>query len=537
MILSLAFLVALPAYDLQAAVDDAVRAGKNRLVLPQGSLKVSSAADYALDVRGLRGFTIEGKGTTLVLQRPDQGLAAFRECANVSLVGFTVDHDVPSMTQGWIRSISDGGGTYEVEIMPGYLASVKDIPARPVGYIFDPKTLDWRQGSIDLYFERVTHLGGRRFRFEVGRKIDHAASVGDLMAFRGKGRTEIIFDACAKTRVDGVTLRSSPGFAIHESGGPGGSFFRYSVVRGPKPRGATVAPLLSSNADAFHSSGVRKGPRVEGCRFEWMADDGVPIHGNYVGVAEANQRRIVIAAPWKSEWFRPGDRVRVYAKGGFPQRTESELPRVVSIQPAQVDKKWPTSAYGRLKDNPTYYAVTLDRDIAGMAPDDLVTNAECQGDGFQVRGNTILNNRARGMLITASSGIIENNTIDGSTIAGIVLSPELYWLQSDYSRNVTIRGNTIRNVSRATVGPWSNQVGGIVVTAEIPSGRLHRDIRIENNTLERIYGPAITVCHAANVKLMGNKFSDLRSVVNNAGRDHGVPAKGETYIKDATIEE
>lgn len=523
-----------PVYDLQAAVEESVRAGRNRLELPPGQLKLESDADYALDIEGLKGFTIEGRRSTLVLDRPDQGLARFRDCDSVTLLGFSVRHRVPSMTQGRIRSVSADKGTYEVEIMPGYIAELDRLPTSLVGYIFDPDTLDWRTGSVDLYFEKATAIGTRRLRLEMGHPIDHAVSVGDLMAFRGKGRTAILFANCARTKVDGLKIYSSSGFAIHEAGGEGGSYYRYSVLRGPVPEGADTAPLLSSNADAFHSSGVRRGPQVQGCRFEYMADDGIPIHGNYLGVVAVRGRTLVLEAPWPDEWFRPGDRLRIYAPQLAQEITSEGLPRVVSwdrVEGAPAS----TSTYVPLKGKSFVYTVTLDRELEGIVPAGLVTNAECQGDGFVVRNNTILNNRARGMLITASDGVIEDNTVDGSTIAGIVLSPELYWLQSDFSRNVVVRRNTIRNVSRAAVGPWSDQVGGLVITGGVGSSRLHRGITVENNSFASIFGPAIVVRRASKVTLKGNRFKDLRSVVNDAGKSHGIPAFGERFVDDSEI--
>lgn len=503
------------------------------MALPRGRLLLDSPADYALQISGLNNFRIEGKGTTFVIARSNQGFANLSSCSRVALTGFSVEHRVPSMTQGWIRSVSKDMSSYEVEIMPGFPFGPDDFPERPVGYIFDPKSLDWKKGSIDLYFEKVTRLSGRTLRLDLGRPVKHEAAVGDLMAFRGKWRTEVIFSDCSQMKVHDVTLRSSPGFGLQESGGEGGNVYQYKVTRGPVPLGAPMAPLLSSNADAFHSNSVRKGPRLENCHFEYMADDGVPIHGNYLAVADSGPQKLVLSAPWAAEWFRVGDRVRVYSKGGASLLTSSKLPRVKGYR--QINRSVSPSSYLPLQGKSHIYEVLLDSEVAGVDFDSLATNAECQGDGFVVKGNSILNNRARGMLITASNGLIENNIISGSTIAGIVISPELYWLQSDYSSQIVIRGNKIKNVSRAAVGPWSNQVGGIVITAEIPRGKLHRDILIEGNSFEQIYGAAVVIRHADRVHLKDNHFTDLRRVVNDAGKDHGLPTGGEVFIDDASV--
>src|SRR5213079_2064745 len=48
------------------------------------------------------------------------------------------------------------------------------------------------------------------------------------------------------------------------------------------------------------------------------------------------------------------------------------------------------------------------------------SNPSALGSGFVIRNNIIRNHRARGILVKADDGLIEGNTIDGSTIAGIV---------------------------------------------------------------------------------------------------------------------
>ncbi len=523
----LAALLVVP-FDLQGAIDTALRAGRTSLVLPKGEIRLSATGAFALDVKGINGFEISGPGTTLILTRPNLGLAAFRYSRRITLKGFTVRHEPVTQTQGWVRSVNNDKSIYEVEMMPGYEADPAHLPDNPVAYIFDPQTLNWRKGSIDLDFKRVVSLGNRRLKLEVGRPMNHDVRVGDYMAFRGRGQTDVLLDNCADSRIEDVTFQSASGFVVHESGGDGGNYFRYNVLRGPKPTGATIAPLLSANADAFHSSGVRKGPIVENSRFEYMPDDGVPIHGNYVGVSEASGKRLVITAQWAEEWFRKGDRIRVYTKDGVELRTKGELPKVVEFKPL-AGYKGPSLAYDSLKDKPHNYEVWLDKEVPGAQLNDLASNAERQGDGFVVRGNSILNNRARGMLLTASNGLVENNRIDGSTIGGIVLAPELYWMQSDFSSNVVIRNNTVRNIGYATVGPWTNQVGGIVVTADKAKANLHQNIRIQDNLLETIYGPAIVVRFTSQAIIQNNQFRNLQSVINGAGSNHGIPAKGEIF--------
>ena len=48
-----------------------------------------------------------------------------------------------------------------------------------------------------------------------------------------------------------------------------------------------------------------------------------------------------------------------------------------------------------------------------MRFDSLITNMDIEGSGFVVRDNIMMNNRGRGLLVKASNGLIERNTILG----------------------------------------------------------------------------------------------------------------------------
>ena len=118
---------------------------------------------------------------------------------------------------------------------------------------------------------------------------------------------------CEKINIDGLTILGGTGFCVHEDGGEGDSRYAYTLTYPPKPDGATAAPLIASNADAFHSGGVRRGPTLENCSFEGMCDDGIPIHGYYGLVVERQDagKTLLMAGPWDRSFFRAGDPIRV----------------------------------------------------------------------------------------------------------------------------------------------------------------------------------------------------------------------------------
>ena len=45
------------------------------------------------------------------------------------------------------------------------------------------------------------------------------------------------------------------------------------------------------------------------------------------------------------------------------------------------------------------------------------------GSGYVIRGNTVTNNRGRGMILKGSRGLVENNNIAVNRFAGLLVRP------------------------------------------------------------------------------------------------------------------
>jgi len=166
-----------------------------------------------------------------------------------------------------------------------------------------------------------------------------------------------------------------------------------------------------------------------------------------------------------------------------------------------------------------YFEVTLDHALPAEF-DDLVSNPAAEGSGYILRQNTIRNHRARGMLLKADNGLVEGNTIDGSTMGGIVLSPEFWWNEASYSHDVIIRNNTIRHVAYAP-----DQLGSVLVatTENVPlAGCGHSRITIEGNRFVELNGVNLLITSACDVTVRKNRFiHSQHQATETAGRSWG----------------
>lgn len=487
--------------SLQRALDDAVHAKKDRLVIPPGVYRLPPpSSPWCLLVRDARDLEIDATGVELVLVDRHKGALQLLRCNNVRLRGLSIRHEMPPFTQGRIDAVDDK--SLEVTIHDGYPADLdnpESFAARLPGYVFDPKTRQWKAGVMDVEAERVERIGERRFRLHLHHPAERA-DIGDLIAFRGRGLPDLHLGACGAMSIDGVTIRNGSGFVVHEDGGDGGSRFHYTVTYAPKPEGASESPLLSCNADAFHSSGVRRGPTLEDCLFEGMGDDGIPIHGAYALVVESRDASMIAT----EGALRLGDPIRLFSPDGAPAgEGKVTALRRVEFTP---DGKSRYRGFADLSKS-RYVEVTTEPPLqAGF--DWLASNPAAMGSGYVIRNNVIRNHRARGILLKAENGLVEGNTIEGSTTAAIVLAPEPLWREACYSRNVVIRGNTIRRCGTATAGPWTPQAGVLTVTAEVKPGTApgHRNIVIENNRFEENDGINVLLQAVDGVKVAGNRF-------------------------------
>ncbi len=451
--------------SIQEGIEAAGRAGMKRVVIPAGTYRLPKPNGGAyLSFRNLADLEIDARGVTLLRTDPTKGGINFNRCRNVTVNGMTLLNETPPFTQGTLVGIDPDGRWLEVRIDQGYPANFDDPQtgeAKTMGDVFDPRTRQWKVGTVDYGVERPERLGPGLFRLNLQWRVKPASqpvSVGDLMAFRGRLSTDIFLGECSGMVITNVTILHGSGFCVHESGGEGGNHYSYKVTYGPKPAGATASPLIACNADAFHSSGVRKGPIVENCLFEGMPDDGVPIHGNFALVMDSAGREVTLCLAERI-FFRNGDPIRFFNQHGH-YLAETTIREIATLN--QYKPKSPITT-DRFKRARRFVTLTLDKSV----PVDFqcyASDPAANGSGYVVRNNIIRNHRARGMLLKADNGLVEGNTVDGSTIAGIVIAPEIWWNEAGYSRNVIVRKNVIRNTGYAAVGSSDYQAGALTVT-------------------------------------------------------------------------
>jgi hypothetical protein len=518
--------------SVQQGIAEAWKASAKKVVIPPGTYRIAAPAQGAhLQFHDVSDFEIDARGVTFVFADQTRGGIEFRNCHNVTLRGATIRFETLPFTQGVVEAIAPDGRWYDLRIEEGYPRNFDDsdyFPPQPTGYLFDPKTRWWKRGVLDCYGEKVERLGPDKFRIYWKRPLGpdvHPVAIGDLMGFRGSGWHNITVLGCSGMNLTGVTITSAGLFAVWEGHGGGPNHYSVTVKRGPRPAGAKTDPLFSSTADAFHSTNMRKGPVLENCYFESMPDDGIAIHGTYSFVLQAEGNRIVI----NKNSFQPGDPLRLFDPMGRPAG-EAVVKALKPLAAFQTTQKSRRITRGDSTRGP-YWELMLDRELKADF-DYLASNPAAMGSGYIARNNTIRNHRARGMLLKADNGLVEGNTIDGSTMGGIVITPEFWWSEACYSRNIVVRNNLVKNVAYWQ-RPWAGFILAALDKDPVPPGG-HQNIVVEGNTFESINGVNMFLSSATGVVVRNNRFlNPQRDDVPINGKQWGVDSGSLIFVTQA----
>lgn len=519
--------------SLQLSILDAYQKGYRKVRIAPGTYPIEGkTGGFGLILRNMEDLEVDGQGVTLVRTNPAQGGIHLDQCRHVVLKGFQVRLATTVRTQGTIVAIAPQRKWFDVVVDKGYpteLDNPKQFDPHPTVYFFDPKTLQWKEGTYDIAVDRLERQGAERFRLFAYLPPELPVEVGDLLTYRNYLSTDLEVSGCSGIQIQEMSFIGPTGWVIHEGGGEGGNYYNYSIHYPPPPPGGTRRPLMAAGADGFHCSGVRHGPIVEGCLLQGMPDDGIAVHGHYAMVQEVMERSLILRVPW-SNFFEVGDRVRIYNQQALPQ--DEALVEAVEVLANYRPKE--QTKLKAFQDGNLFVKLTLDKEVVAQF-EFLVSDPAANGRGYLLRNNIIRNHRARGMLLKADNGLVENNRIEGSTIAGIVIAPELWWNEADYSHHVKVRNNHVVHVGYATVGPWTDQAGAISLMASagnrFSKGYGHRDVSFIGNTVEHCNGVNLLITSAEDVEVRANVFRHAQQKPCERGANW-VDPKALIYLTD-----
>jgi hypothetical protein len=544
------FATLLPAAEplVQELLDQAVAAGTKKVVLPEGRIEVKGK----LRLRGAKDLVIEGAGTTLVFSDRDGTTWSFDSCRNIKLRGFTIDYDPLPFIQGRITGRAEDGKRFDFTVCDGYPGlRAEDSQHYRQAYVFEADQTRWKPWVPDLYPRQVEILDDRHGRLIMGSApvYHELIQVGDRVVLTLRTGSAIRMNDCENVRIEDVTFLAAPGAAYLGRYMRGDNYYRYSIKPGPPPAGATEPRLLSTCADGLNIAFATKGPTIEGCRFSFMGDDSVNLHGvTFVVLERKSPQELIVGWPYSREQLatvipvgatvrrlRPGNyevlgTAKITAFEPMKERTPEHLKAIRDV--------WPRDEAGR----GTAFRMALAEPL-GVEPGDFLDVPDNDAPGFAIRDCVFEDHRARGLRIMASHGVIERNTFRRLKMNAITIGAEYeFWREAGWVEDVLIRNNTIEDVGRdgANQSGTAYVLGAIGVfgrtdlESRLPLWPGNRGIVIEGNTICGCPQAGIFVAAAKDMQIRNNRLENcFYQPGESAGKGRGLAISGPIDAQNA----
>ncbi len=472
---------------LAQALQAAYGGGARRIVIHPGTYQLPVVDHAIFDLHDWADAVVSAYGVTFIatVDRHSGDIFHLSHCTNVAVAGPTISQTEVTCYQGRVIAAgtdANGNATYDWKPDAGYPIPPADARTFPgTCNIVDGQTRLLRIGVDDFNGKQTLESlgdGAYRVHFKVPKL---PIAVGDWLIGRGDAPApcKIRLDGCRNCTVQDVTLMRN-GFApIFEGGGGGNHILHVVWATGPRPAGATQAPLFSGAADGFHSAGTNPGPDVENCVFQGLLlDDCIAIHGNYQDVKSANGPTLVVANGYAG--LAVGQPARIADQSGFS---------VEALVTALHDNG----------DNTT--TATLDKDYP-VPSGAKINNPLSDGAGYKVIGCHVGNTRARGIIAKGDNGLIRGNTIAYTGISAIKIGAEWGENEAGYAHNVVIEGNVITGCGRIGYGGGAILVDGDGVAD-------NRNIVIRGNQLSSNYSGDISLNWADGVTVENNVITGV----------------------------
>lgn len=522
-----------------------------RLIVPKGTYHFITCDQKAhLNMDNMDNFLLDGQGSELVFESFHSYISICNS-RQVMIKDLTLDWNwekEPLASVGLITKIAEDGSFLECRFpaCPSVTADMRFsivtpfdpmryTPGCPGGMEFRPYENPHIKKTGNLFtdskmLELVRELSGifthrqekadensiRFYTSDPSFTLLHF-HIGDCFMFRHREYDITAVPIC-DTRdctLSNVTLYSAPGSGFVGNGDICGLHFDRCTV--------TVRPgtlrCISTSADCLHICNSLGHFIIENCEFGYAGDDCINIHDN------------------SSMGIEPLSANTLLAKGVVRESVLFEKGYPVELRNPDLSPTGYTSILTNVVWHPTDRTCELsfcDPLPAGLSPDTVLWNQRFSTRSYLIRRCRFTNNRARGILLQGSDGLVEDNVFENIQGAAIQIETgcESRWSEGHGVKNLILRNNIIRHCD---LNAW--QMAVLYMGVYLPGGRtdtaVFENILIEHNSFIDCPRQAMFLSSCKNVTVKNN-------VIINAGQlppdapcygSSGMekPIYGETY--------
>jgi hypothetical protein len=247
--------------------------------------------------------------------------------------------------------------------------------------------------------------------------------------------------------------------------------------------------LHTANNDATHFMHCTGTVKVTNSFFEGMLDDALNVHGLYNMIERVDEKGILVRD------MHPGSKgINIYNVGCHIAVMDQRL--LIPIKTCTIDDV--------LMINSEYFYLTLAEGTDGII-EGLVCEELEHTPTVIFEGNTVQNNRARGVLLAAHGKIaIRNNYFHTPGIAVMFESSGDFWFEAGNTEDVTIENNVFDNCGYA-LGVWGKGVVEVKKRKEFDGENYyHKSISVINNEFKNNVRPLFIAHNVENAVFKGN---------------------------------
>jgi hypothetical protein len=533
----------------KAAGDAAKAGGPVHIVFDLGK-NATYRINRPLAFKDLHGFELNGNGAQLINTTRGSTLT-ISTCSRVTVRDLTIDYDPLPFTQGTIAGLDKAALQITVKVDAGYPDDPAFLATITDGFfkVMDRGTKALKVGARDFLapakVERISQgLIKVHLRWSANDRFPSQlpVAVGDTVTIANSYPHAIVVDGSAATSFIDLKLLASPGMGILENGGAGSMMLqKVSVVPGPRPKGAAMDRLISTNSDGSHFITVERGPTIENCSFANTSDDAVNVHGFYYYVIEKPAPRRYLLTPKWDIGLAAGDEVescdhstfRSLGRTKIEQFTKRHSPEFKGKIASVWKNKSPTTQPDLI------YDVVLQQDLPLKAGDSL-TSLSRIGAGAAIRHCTF--HACGRVLVKAPNTVVEDCQFTYSSGNALQAGSDIgFWSEAGFAENLVLRNNrfthSITGANELTSG--SDALGTIYIGMAFPEGAKgfqnnfqNRNVAIEGNHIDDSYIYAIFVSNADGVKIMNNSIGQtfIRGTAYDAGQLYGIKPDSAIFI-------
>ncbi|MEG2062577.1 MAG: glycosyl hydrolase family 28 protein [Kiritimatiellia bacterium] len=451
-----------------------------------------------LPIENLTNVTFKGNGAFINLKGRIIPFGLW-DCEGVTLENFSIDYEMPPLTQINLLAADAAAKTVTFKTLPGVAWELKgtrlffkgsDWRNSPSGgTLFDPDgTIAYRTGDFGFNLSNViANADGSFTAHGLGQKDFKA---GQTMALRAWERPApgIVLSTSKNSSLLGMNIYYSDGMGVIAQGCENITIDHLKIVPNQE-KGRTH----STQADATHFSGCRGMIRSVNGEYVGMMDDAINVHGTYLRVQKRIDARTLDCAYMHGQaygffWGSAGDQVQ-FVRSKTMEIIGEKPVKILSL--ATLDK--PTVTEGAKQFRITFaedLPAEIDPAQGPLGIENLTWTPE-----VVFSHNRIANNRARGALFSTPKRVLcTDNVFDHVSGCAVLLCGDCNgWYETGACRDVIIRNNRFIN---ALTSNFQFTEAVISICPEIPqlnqqSKYFHSGIIIEKNVFETFDRPLV----------------------------------------------